>query len=412
MLFSRMRKGEIEVNTTITDKTSLECGEFDLVVSFDIINCTDCIMDKDSDVYNVQWSIGSIYSNGRETSMHVSHIGLFNLKLEFKVRTVCNQNYTYQLFYNIINTQECSGCYSAISYCDLFCNPNPIYDDDCVDDYYETNSTLYPQIPLIWEMKFLDNNGIFSVSSTNNYGIFTFPYYARDEGDYDCPNLRPGLNELVRDLNLFLDLGQTGNPEYQYLSGHVNLMKSYGDITESGDTDLCKIRINFVDMGLFFLGFHEIEQHQFELSTCSVLHQLGDEDEHFDPRFGYDYTCTGWQMQASDSSNSSDYLIETFNKAIEDDERLSSNIVFKPEGEIEYFPTLSSDYFTIKWNANSFHQMTFIIVNTSGKVIKKINNVKNTDYVTIDIRNLTKGLYFIKAMDEDGTISFGKIVKQ
>ncbi len=402
----------IQVVSTVIDKTSIECGEFDVEVAFNILEGADCIEDPDIDIYRVRWYTGRNYSVGRSTSVHFSQAGIHTLKLEFRVRTICGQNTKKYLYYNISTSSSCSGCFGAVSYCDLFYNPNPVYNDECSDSYY-SGTDILPQISEIWRILFFSSSGFVMIESSNNFGIFTFPYTTRDEDD--CPTLKPGLIELIRDLNLFLDLNQTGDPQYDGYSGYATLMDSYGTQCLDGSIDFCKIRINFMDMeSIAFIGFHTVDQFEFDLATCSVGKKLGVEDEHCDPRFGYSIECTGFEegIHQNTIDYSFDDIIEIVNKKFEgnkDDIPLRSIELNK----IEYFPTISADYFTIKWGKSLSVNKTCLLINISGEVVKKIENIENTDYVTINIKDLTKGMYIVKVINNiTGEISIGKIIKQ
>jgi hypothetical protein len=390
----------IQVNTTITDNTSLECGEFDVAVTFDILLGASCIDDPDEDIYRVRWYVGPDFLNynpRRETSVHFSRAGGNALKLKFAVRTICGTIFHKEVLYQITNPEACSGCYSAVSYCDLYCNPDSIYNDVCDSIYYDANGNLLSQIPKIYELVLFSTISphVIHINQTYNYGIFNIPYYARDE--QDCPNLTPGLYEFVEDMNTFLDLYRTGDSEYDNNYGHVCLMDSYGDITEAGDTDKCKIRINFVDMGMFFYGFHEIRHYEFDLQECEVLEPINGEDEHFDPRFGYDDSCISLSGNIINSDNADNYLINI----------LHDNYIISSIDEHEYnnrlsfmcYPTISSDKFDVIWEASYEDPVSIKIINTSGTIIESINDIKRVNSISIKTQDYPKGIYFVLPFD-------------
>ena len=406
----------IQVNTTITDNTSLECGEFDVSVSFNVLQGADCISDPDEDIYRVRWYIGPDFLNynpRRVTSIHFSRAGSNTLKLQFAIRTSCDV-FHKEVFYTVSNPEECSGCYGAVSYCDLYCNPLPVYNDSCDYRYYLSppmDDLLREQIPEIYELKFfsLSIPHVIAIGTNQNYGIFNFPYYARDEED--CPNVLPGLYELVEDLNRFLDLSRSGQDEYANYYGHVYLMDSYGDITEAGDTDLCKIRINFVDMGIFFQGFHRIEHYEFDLLECKIGNDLlGIEDEHIDPRFGYSDSCTipfgylinnNYNINDIFSNTANNYFITQSGK--EDLGSLS----------VECYPTIVNNELNLQWVSGYDDNVLIEIFDTNGKIIKRIDNIKRANSIKVNTQDFKKGIYFLKIINKtSGFSDIKKVVKQ
>ena len=321
-------------------------------------------------------------------------------------------NYENEIEVTCNHPPECEGI--VIQVVSTFTDKTSI--DICGDEYYydyldnDSIQLIKDQIPEIQVIFFLSSSGLIKIDSSNNFGIFTFPYTTRDEGV--CPNLQPGLIELIRDLNLFLDLNQTGDPQYEGYSGYVTLMDSYGTKCLDGSIDLCKIRINFMDMGAVSLfGFHRIDHYEFDKATCSIGDYLGHEDEHFDLRFGYSYECTGFSgFQQNDYSF--DDFVEIVNKEFEGQKSDISLSSIDPT-KIDYFPTISADYFTIKWGREMNINKTCLLINVSGEVVKKIENIKNTDCVTINIKDLTNGMYIVKVFNNiTGNSSIGKIFKQ
>jgi len=406
----------LQVNTIITDNTSIECGEFDVEVSFDIIEGKDCIEDPAEDINHVRWYVGKNYSCGRNTTTHISKFGMYDLKLQFRVHTICGLDYIEELHYPIQSKKDCDGCYSAISYCDLFCNPLPQYNDVCdTGTYYNPlDTTLYPQIPQINSIRFFAYiQGvplILTVEDTNNYGIFDFPYWARDENQ--CQNFKPGLIELVRDLNIFLNLSRTGDSQYETFSGYVTLMDSYGDITESGDTDLCKIRINFVDNGMFFVGFHNIKHYEFDFGLCDTIGYLDGEDEHWDTMFGFDQSCfipfefRDGNIDYSFEELSDDYVETKYN--LTEDKNMSEGT-----GILKCMPSIVDNKIWVEWNFEKGNNFSISIYDITGKEIKSIDNIKNVNRLYMDISSYQSGIYFIKLLNKvTGESKIEKILKQ
>ncbi|HHH52398.1 MAG TPA: T9SS type A sorting domain-containing protein [Bacteroidetes bacterium] len=406
----------VQVNTTITDNTSLECGEFDVSVTFDILQGIGCIADPDEDIYGVRWYVGPDFLNynpRRATSVHFSRAGGNTLKLKFAVRTVCGTIFHKEVLYQVTNPEACTGCYSAVSYCDLYCNPDSIYNDSCGSAYFldpPVDSLMKSQIPEIVEMVLFSSlpPKVFHLKQSNNYGIFNFPYYARAE--QECPNLVPGLYELVEDLNAFLDLSRTGQDEYANNYGHVFLMDSYGDITEAGDTDKCKIRINFVDMGMFFFGFHRTLQYEFDLQECKIGYFLDEEDEEYDPRFGYDNSCIIPEGNINNSEANNNYLQYyldgKYNLLSKKDQEYNDILSFM------CFPTLASDKIDIQWESN-IDEISIKIYDLTGRIQKKFSNIKNANKMSVDISKFNEGIYFIEFIDDkSGYKEVSKFIKQ
>lgn len=74
------------------------------------------------------------------------------------------------------------------------------------------------------------------------------------------------------------------------------------------------------------------------------------------------------------------------------------------ENAISFYPNPTSDILTIKNNSN--HTLNSVTISdTRGRVVKNVENLKNSFKYTIDLRNLNKGVYLLSISGEKGLIS-------
>lgn len=336
---------DIKVTRTITNNTTRECGAFDVLVSFEVLTGNDCL----ERIGRERWYVGLNYSPGNQTSVHISNMGASTIQLSFLVETICGKN-TFTFDHQVTTTESCSGCESAVSYCTLA-------------DYKSIE--VLPKINGIGFLTYTQN-GYFTVNSSNNFGIFTFPYYTRIEED--CTNLNPGLHDLINDLNTFLDLARTGNPIYENHTGHVYLMDSYGQpLGNSPGTDLCKIRINFVDCGMMWYDFNNVFFHQFYPASCTwelfAFNQDYPARIYIDQNFPYNASClTCGGIPCNNLAFGSN--IEFFGDIDENDNLNDFNF--------ECYPTICTDKINLEWESKFSEKFSIEVFDISGKIKKNI----------------------------------------
>lgn len=100
--------------------------------------------------------------------------------------------------------------------------------------------------------------------------------------------------------------------------------------------------------------------------------------------------------------NNSSQIVVTLNGILDD---TLSTIKVENLSELSLYPNPTSSSFQLNKDINSL-----TIYNLSGKKVKEFNNLSSTS-TSFDVSELASGLYFLEAMDTQGAIAKGKLVK-
>lgn len=73
------------------------------------------------------------------------------------------------------------------------------------------------------------------------------------------------------------------------------------------------------------------------------------------------------------------------------------------------FPNPTNGFFNIKLAENPIQKLQFFLIDSNGKQVKK--GVLQTKETSVDIQNLSAGVYFLKLMDSRSSTKTYKIIK-
>lgn len=73
------------------------------------------------------------------------------------------------------------------------------------------------------------------------------------------------------------------------------------------------------------------------------------------------------------------------------------------------FPNPSSEYFTLTVNQTQLKQMSFVLLDVNGKVLKKEKIINSV--TSINTNTLTKGVYFINILNKNSIVKAFKVIK-
>lgn len=73
----------------------------------------------------------------------------------------------------------------------------------------------------------------------------------------------------------------------------------------------------------------------------------------------------------------------------------------QPVADLQYFPNPASDVLNLTWNATSSARLTLRIYNTAGQqvLVKEVRTEAGPNWITVDLEDLTAGLYFVEVND-------------
>jgi len=282
----------------------------------------------------------------------------------------------------------------------------------CTDDFYNGVCGDREDIhlmPEVIEIRYYDPDFGWKTLDANNNpeGLFYFPYYAEFDGD--ACYMFPNIDDLVEDLNDFLNLSVTNsnNPEYVNLYGHARVFKSYNDPVGN----LCKENLGIEKSGVSFYWFKCINR-EFNLyphceypddpDPCSA-NDARPTLTYIPPVFG----CFQSSI-ADDFSNEIEHDIEKNMK-----EELLDMRMDRMHSSFDCYPTITSGEVILDWNSDNVLGKKITVYDLFGKESKQFNVNPNVSNIKLDLSNYKAGVYLIKLVDiVSGNYIIKKIIKQ
>jgi hypothetical protein len=355
-----------------------ECGEYFVDANFEFESGEEC-----ASITRKRWVNGADYAEVRSgQTFHFHSAG--SLNLEFTVITKCGDSYHYS--YNVPippSSGECSGCGNTFSICDF------------QDAGY--NGPYHIQ-PKVWGIFFYTNDVIVHVDNNNNYGCFHFPYYLYVADECGLP---ADVNDMVFDINKFLDLAQTGNSEYEDYFGHAT-MQYYND------PGMCKQYIKFEDCGVYAMYF-DVDQFEYDQYECKFLTNFGHTSIWYDPTFTCSTDCIDYiPPNVHLCDNQGNFIFE--NNSDSSDNALQD---LKDQFSLKCIPSIIKTSVDIEIeNANEFPK-NIDIIDINGKIIASYI-LREYEYIKkINFSTFVDGIYFIRVTDlGTGEFDVQRVLKQ
>ena len=357
-----------------------ECREFKCAISIDILQGSQFVLNYQK----MSWETGSFFTE----IYTLSDIATFyfdygqsiqNIVFKFDVKTVCGTfSFDYNNLVTVINGDCYASCSSSFSYCDF---------------YYQSGN----EMPELIGFQYFDaNNTVHYINSNNNPGgIFNFPYYCHVAVQCNFP---PTIYDFERDLNEFLDLGNS-IPVYGELYGTAMWMHSYG---QGNPVDLCKLNLRIKNSKIFIYDL-DFEIYEFDKPNCSIGDFILNNPVGIYSSFPPTYDCFNGNLAPENMENSSSSLNFNFEK------------LFSTDVNHRYvvYPTITDNRITIDFKKEQLSGKDIELYSVSGNLIKHTEVHPNIYSFTVGMSEVEAGVYLLKIIDkENGEYTVEKIIKQ
>ncbi|HHH54460.1 MAG TPA: hypothetical protein ENK91_12435, partial [Bacteroidetes bacterium] len=343
-----------------------DCGKVKCELQINTIQGGQFIDEYDNIIWTSGTAYTEIYNLNEVAYFNFDNPGIYNIELDFDVVTFCG---TFSFHYDnfiVVNGCDSEYCSSSFSYCDFFyvgvlpngANPPPANE----------------QMPILVDFRYTDPDyGNQIINSNNNYGIFTFPYYCHVTDD--C-GFHPNLFDFVNDLNVFLNLSNSGIPQTENLFGTTEfhyISQGY----------YCKRYIRTFNTGILITKLNFIHSN-FDKPNCST-------GTIFNANLYPAWITTDFPSSNSCLVPSGQNDQETENYFLNFEQEKKFNLEYRgqsnPINSIYCYPNIVSDNITI-YNQGLLPLELFIYSGT-GKFIKKLSSKELKK--NIDVSKFPKG---------------------
>ncbi len=365
-----------------------ECREFKCEIDIVVLQGAQYLLNYQ----NMNWNTGfyhtKIYNLTDVASFYFDYgQSIQNISFEFEAKTVCG---TFGFIYSddvVVANGDCyASCSSSFSYCEFY-SPGA----------FGTGK----EMPELKGFYYLDGNNVphYINSSNNPGGIFDFPYYCHVADQCSFP---PNIYDFERDLNDFLDLGNT-MPAYGTLYGTAMWMHSYG---QGSPPDLCKLNLRIKNSKIFIYQL-DFEIWDFDKPNCSILPYISDPNHHvyFYPNFPPAYDCLGGNY----ANEGNDNLNDIYHSHLQSEALTAIDV----NRTYRIYPTVTDGRITIDFDAVQSVGKHIELYTVSGTMVKRFDIRANVYEVSLDFTEIGRGIYLMKIFDTDNkNYTVEKIVKQ
>ncbi len=349
-----------------------ECGEYILNVNIEVEAGNGCVHDIHRDRWESHDGKWTNAKNGATWHVSGSSMGNNMIKLTFYFKD--NYSIGHEIvteYWSLPVGESCSGCGNTFNVCD-----------------FQQYGHAQPEVN---EIAFWSPSGLIILGEYNTYGCMHFLYYMY--GADQCG--LNGVHNMVRDLNKFLDLAQTGTSGYEDFYGHVTM--SWSNIPGN-----CKEYIVFEDCGIYPWRFRA-QQIPFNLSDCTFsgtntgnYYIFRDQsfpcyDDCVPPELNFQWCDSGFQIMQSGTLSEIDGT--------------DINLICSP--------SLATTYVNITVDSKDDASIRIQIFDLNGKVFNDRSYSEYYNTTSIDISKYHPGIYIVKATDmNNGEYKTQKIFKQ
>ncbi|HHH52740.1 MAG TPA: T9SS type A sorting domain-containing protein [Bacteroidetes bacterium] len=378
------------------------CGEYIVNYDLNISSGQNCIKQID----RVRVYSGNKYKTyvlGQDMSFLPEAGG--EIALDFYLETVCDEIFhVHHSCFVPVSPNVCEGCGNTYNYCDFY-DPQIYWRTVCeeVEDpetgeiTIECHDEYYNTTPLLQFVIFDYPDGTWEVlNSGNTYGVFHFPYYMYSSDMCSYPQ---GLYDFVQDMNQFLDLAQTGLPEYQFFYGHCSLL-------EFNDSGMCKTYIQYENMGVFI---EHMGGTNYAREGCEFI--VDDDGNYITNAFIHghdlDFHCSSECILAPVEGIPPENLC--WHSGIPDPGMINSNMELSYD--FDCYPTVVDDEIFVEITGNVQNKYDASILNLNGQMVIPVSI--HDSFTKVDVSKLENGFYLLKLVNlSKGNFKIKKFIKQ